>query len=144
MPWGDQFIGVLKTLHMLGLDNKEPVKVKDVLVAPRDVVAACLPDPAHLGESHVRKNLRGNLGEGFKDGKPRQVYIYQIADNQECMTKWGCQCVVAQTGFNPLLVGIYWNMDSGGQGCTRSGGLRSGTVYEQDGRIWFPVRAQRN
>ena len=27
---GDQFIGVLKTLHMLGLDNKEPIKVKEV------------------------------------------------------------------------------------------------------------------
>ena len=47
---GDQFIGVLKTLHMLGLDNKEQIKVKDVMVAPRDVVAACLPDPAHLGD----------------------------------------------------------------------------------------------
>jgi saccharopine dehydrogenase (NAD+, L-lysine-forming) len=42
---GDQFINVLKTLHMLGLDNKEPVKVKNVQVAPRDVVAACLPEP---------------------------------------------------------------------------------------------------
>jgi saccharopine dehydrogenase-like NADP-dependent oxidoreductase len=47
---GDMFIGVLKTLHMLGLDNKEAIRVKDVMVAPRDVVAACLPDPAHLGD----------------------------------------------------------------------------------------------
>src|SRR5688572_26943311 len=42
---GDQFIGVLKTLHLLGLDNKEKVRVKGIEVAPRDVVAACLPDP---------------------------------------------------------------------------------------------------
>jgi len=100
---GDQFIGVLKTLHMLGLDNKEPIKVKDVWVAPRDVVAACLPDPAHLGDRMFGKTCAGTWVKGIKDGKPRQVYLYQVADNQECMAKWGCQCVVAQTAFNAVI-----------------------------------------
>ena len=100
---GDLFIGVLKTLHMLGLDNKEPIKVKDVEVAPRDVVAACLPDPAHLGDRMFGQTVAGTWVKGVKDGKPRQVYIYQIADNEECMQKWGCQAVVAQTGFNPVI-----------------------------------------
>jgi saccharopine dehydrogenase (NAD+, L-lysine-forming) len=109
---GNQFIGVLKTLHMLGLDNKEPIKVKDVMVAPRDVVAACLPDPAHLGDHMFGKTCAGTWVKGLKDGKPRQVYLYQIADNQECMKKWGCQCVVAQTGFNPV---IGWDLLEHGQ-----------------------------
>ena len=100
---GDQFIDVLKTLHMLGLDNKEPIKVKDVMVAPRDVVAACLPDPAHLGDRMSGKTCAGTWVKGTKDGKPRQVYIYQIADNEECMKTWGCQAVVAQTAFNPVI-----------------------------------------
>lgn len=100
---GDQFIGVLKTLHMLGLDNKEPIKVKDVMVAPRDVVAACLPDPAHLGDHMFGKTCAGTWVKGTKDGKPRQVYIYQVADNEECMQKFGCQAVVAQTGFNAVI-----------------------------------------
>ncbi len=100
---GDQFIGVLKTLHMLGLDNKEPVKVKDVMVAPRDVVAACLPDPAHLGDRMSGKTCAGTWVKGVKNGKPRQVYIYQIADNEECMKSWGCQAVVAQTAFNSVI-----------------------------------------
>jgi saccharopine dehydrogenase-like NADP-dependent oxidoreductase len=100
---GDQFIGVLKTLHMLGLDNKEPIKVKDVMVSPRDVVAACLPDPAHLGDRMSGKTCAGTWVKGVKDGKPRQVYIYQIADNEECMKRWGCQAVVAQTAFNPVI-----------------------------------------
>jgi saccharopine dehydrogenase-like NADP-dependent oxidoreductase len=39
----------------------------------------------------------------MKDGKPRQVYIYQVADNEECMREWGCQAVVAQTAFNPVI-----------------------------------------
>ncbi|MCU0486067.1 MAG: saccharopine dehydrogenase NADP-binding domain-containing protein [Anaerolineales bacterium] len=100
---GDQFIGVLKTLHMLGLDNKEPIQVKDVRVAPRDVVAACLPDPAHLGDHMFGQTCAGTWVKGIKDGKPRQVYIYQIADNEECMQKFGCQAVVAQTAFNAVI-----------------------------------------
>jgi len=100
---GDQFIGVLKTLHMLGLDNKEPIKVKDVEVAPRDVVAACLPDPAHLGDLMEGKTCAGTWVKGVKDGKPRQVYLYQVADNKACMEKWGCQAVVAQTAFNAVI-----------------------------------------
>ena len=100
---GDQFIGVLKTLHMLGLDNKEKINVKGVQVAPRDVVAACLPDPAHLGDKMSGKTCAGTWVKGKKDGKAKQVYLYQVADNDECMKKWGCQSVVAQTAFNAVI-----------------------------------------
>jgi len=100
---GNQFIGVLKTLHMLGLDNKEKIKVKDVMVAPRDVVAACLPDPAHLGDKMSGKTCAGTWVKGKKDGKEKEVYLYQVADNEDCMTKWGCQAVVAQTAFNAVI-----------------------------------------
>ncbi len=100
---GDQFIGVLKTLHMLGLDNKEPIKVKNIEVAPRDVVAACLPDPAHLGDRMFGLTCAGTWVKGKKDGKPRQVYLYQVADNEECMKRLDCQSVVAQTAFNAVV-----------------------------------------
>jgi saccharopine dehydrogenase-like NADP-dependent oxidoreductase len=100
---GDQFIGVLKTLHMLGLDNKEKINVKGVQVAPRDVVAACLPDPAHLGDKMFGKTCAGTWVKGKKDGKNREVYIYQVADNEECMKRLGCQAVVAQTAFNAVI-----------------------------------------
>jgi saccharopine dehydrogenase (NAD+, L-lysine forming) len=100
---GDQFIGVLKTLHMLGLDNKEKIKVKGVEVAPRDVVAACLPDPAHLGDRMFGKTCAGTWIKGKKDGKSREVYLYQVADNEACMKRWGCQAVVAQTAFSAVI-----------------------------------------
>lgn len=100
---GDQFIGVLKTLHMLGLDNKEKINVKGVQVAPRDVVAACLPEPAHLGDKMHGKTCAGTWVKGWKDTKPREVYLYQVADNQDCMNTWGCQAVVAQTAFNAVI-----------------------------------------
>jgi len=100
---GDQFIGVLKTLHMLGLDNKEKINVKGVQVAPRDVVVACLPDPAHLGEKMSGKTCAGTWVKGIKNGKARQVYLYQVADNEQCMKRWGCQAVVAQTAFSAVI-----------------------------------------
>ncbi|NPV87255.1 MAG: ATP-binding protein [Anaerolineae bacterium] len=100
---GDQFINVLKTLHMLGLDNKEKINVKGVKVAPRDVVAACLPDPATLGDKMKGKTCAGTWVRGIKDGKKKEVYIYQVADNEECMRRWGCQAVVAQTAFNAVI-----------------------------------------
>ena len=100
---GDEFIDVLKTLHKLGLDNKDKIKVKGVEVAPRDVVAACLPDPAHLGDKMHGKTCAGTWVKGTKDGKKKEVYLYQVADNKECMDKWGCQAVVAQTAFNSVI-----------------------------------------
>lgn len=100
---GDRFIGVLKTLKMLGLDNKEKINVKGVMVAPRDVVAACLPDPAHLGDRMKGKTCAGLWVRGRKGGKMKEVYLYQIADNEECMKTWGCQAVVAQTAFSAVI-----------------------------------------
>jgi len=109
---GDQFIGVLKTLHMLGLDSKEKIKVKGLEVAPRDVVAACLPDPAHLGDKMHGKTCAGTWVKGTKDGQPREVYLYQVADNAQCMKRWGCQAVVAQTAFSAV---IGWDLLHHGQ-----------------------------
>jgi saccharopine dehydrogenase (NAD+, L-lysine-forming) len=100
---GDEFIGVLKTIKMLGLDNRFPIDVKGVQVAPRDVVAACLPDPAHLGGQMFGKTCAGTWVKGTKDGKPRQVYLYQVADNETCMKKYGVQAVVWQTAVNPVI-----------------------------------------
>ncbi len=108
---GDEFIRVLKTIKMLGLDNKEPINVKGVMVAPRDVVAACLPDPAHLGDKMFGKTCAGTWVKGIKDGKPRQVYIYQVADNETCMRKYGVQAVVWQTAVNPV---IAWDLLNSG------------------------------
>ncbi|MCS6992718.1 MAG: saccharopine dehydrogenase NADP-binding domain-containing protein [Anaerolineales bacterium] len=100
---GEKFINVLKTLHMLGLDRKEKINVKGVMVAPRDVVAACLPDPARLGDRMKGKTCAGTWVKGIKDGKPREVYLYQVADNEQCMKEWGCQAVVAQTAFSAVI-----------------------------------------
>lgn len=100
---GDEFISYLKMLHAIGLDNKQKIRVKGTEVAPRDVVAACLPNPSTLGDKMAGKTCAGTWVTGTKNGKRREVFIYQVADNKACMKKIGSQAVVAQTAFNPVI-----------------------------------------
>jgi saccharopine dehydrogenase-like NADP-dependent oxidoreductase len=101
---GDEFIEVLRTLHKLGLDSTTPVSVAGSSVSPRDVVAACLPNPATLGDQMKGRTCAGTLVTGTgKDGNPREVYLYQVADNEQCMREWGAQAVVWQTAVNPIV-----------------------------------------
>ncbi|HEX5828069.1 MAG TPA: saccharopine dehydrogenase C-terminal domain-containing protein [Candidatus Limnocylindrales bacterium] len=101
---GNEFIEVLKTLRKLGLDRTEPVMVKGVAVSPRDVVAACLPDPAGLGDRMHGKTCAGTWVTGIgKDGNPRQVYLYHVVDNAQTMGEYGAQAVVWQTAINPIV-----------------------------------------
>jgi saccharopine dehydrogenase (NAD+, L-lysine forming) len=101
---GDEFIEVLKALHKLGLDSKEKIPVRGVEVAPRDVVAAALPDPATLGDRMTGKTCAGTLVTGLgKDGSPRKTYLYHVADNEQTMREYGSQAVVWQTAINPVI-----------------------------------------
>ncbi|MCB1264906.1 MAG: saccharopine dehydrogenase NADP-binding domain-containing protein [Mycobacterium sp.] len=101
---GEEFIDVLKVLHKLGLDSTEKVRVSGVEVAPRDVVAACLPDPATLGPKMRGKTCAGLWVTGTgKDGLPRSTYLYHVVDNEWSMAEYGHQCVVWQTAINPVV-----------------------------------------
>ena len=101
---GDEFIGVLKTLHALGLDRTAPVRVKGVEVSPRDVVAAVLPDPATIGPRMTGKTCAGLYVTGTgTDGQPRRTYLYHVVDNEWSMANYGAQCVVWQTAINPVV-----------------------------------------
>lgn len=101
---GNEFIEVLKTLNKLGLDSTDPVSVRGVQVSPRDVVAACLPDPATLGPLMKGKTCAGVLVTGtLKDGSTGSRYLYHVADNEDTMARDDSQAVVWQTAVNPVI-----------------------------------------
>jgi len=101
---GEEFIGVLRTLQMLGLDSTTPIEVRGQRVAPRDVVAAALPDPALLGDRMRGRTCAGALVTGVGiDGAPRSTYLYQIVDNEWTMREYGHQAVVWQTAVHPVV-----------------------------------------
>jgi saccharopine dehydrogenase (NAD+, L-lysine-forming) len=101
---GAEFIGVLRTLHKLGLDSTDPVSVRGMQVAPRDVLAAALPDPATLGDRMSGRTCAGTwvTGTGL-DGKPRSTYLYHVVDNEYTMREYASQAVVWQTAINPVV-----------------------------------------
>lgn len=101
---GDEFIAVLRTLHKLGLDSTAPVPVGPVSVSPRDVVAACLPDPAGLGPRMTGQTCAGTWVRGVGlSGAPAEVYLYHVVDNEWSMREYGHQAVSWQTAINPVV-----------------------------------------
>ena len=100
---GRDFMEVLKMLNHLGLASAEPIDVKGVKIVPRDVVEACMPDPAQIGHLVRGKISVGAWVKGRKDNKPREVYLYQVSDNEACMRELGCQAVAAQTAVGPAI-----------------------------------------
>ena len=106
---GDEFIQVLETLHKLGLDRTDPVSVRGARVSPRDVVAACLPDPAGLGDQIEGRTCAGTWVTGTgKDAAgaptgPREVYLHHVVDNAETMGRDRAQAVVWQTAVGPVV-----------------------------------------
>ena len=101
---GDEFIDVLRTLHKLGLDSTDRVRVGGTEVSPRDVVAACLPDPATLGDRMSGLTCAGTWVTGIgPDGGSREVYLHHVVDNAWSMAEYGSQAVVWQTAVNPVV-----------------------------------------
>lgn len=101
---GNEFIEVLTVLHKLGLDSTTPIRVGGVEVSPRDVVAACLPDPAQLGDRMSGLTCAGTWVKGTgTNGAAREVYLYHVVDNAWSMSEFGSQSVVWQTAMNPVI-----------------------------------------
>lgn len=99
----DNLITALKVIDHLGLRSLKPVQVGNVKVVPRDVVAACAPQPKDIGTEMIGEMLVGVHCIGEKDGVRKEYFLYQNFDNQVSMEQWGSQAVVAQTGFGAAL-----------------------------------------
>ena len=101
---GNDFIEKLKTIHALGLSNKQKVKYRGMEIAPRDFLASLLPDPATIGPVMHGKTCAGAHVVGLnKEGKPYACYIYNVVDNEWSMKNYGDQAVVWQTAINPVI-----------------------------------------
>ena len=121
----EKLITALKVLDKLGLRSIKPVQIGDVSVIPRDVVAACAPQPKDIGDEMTGKMLVGVQCIGKKDGKDKEYFLYQPFDNQESTRRWGTQAVTAQTGFGAALA-----LELIGKGVWKEAGVYSPEYFD--------------
>jgi saccharopine dehydrogenase-like NADP-dependent oxidoreductase len=96
---------LLLNLEAVGMADKHTkIKVGDSEIAPRDFLVKVVPSPVDTAAGMRGKGCAGAWVTGTKDGKKRSVYIYQVADNQECVARYGTNSVVAQTAVGPVIM----------------------------------------
>jgi saccharopine dehydrogenase-like NADP-dependent oxidoreductase len=103
MGFGDHYINVFTVLKSIGLLSEQPVKLADGSeVVPLKVVKACLPDPASLAPEYTGKTCIGDFVKGQKDGKDREVFIYNVADHKDAYNEVGSQGISYTAGVPPV------------------------------------------
>ncbi len=103
MGFGDHYINVFSVLKNLGLLSEQPVKTAEGLeVVPLKVVKAVLPNPASLAPNYTGKTCIGNIVKGKKDGKEKEIFIYNVADHKEAYEEVGSQGISYTAGVPPV------------------------------------------
>lgn len=103
MGFGDHYINVFTVLKSIGLLSEQPVKLADGSeVVPLKVVKACLPDPSSLAPEYEGKTCIGDYVKGFKDGKEKTVFIYNVADHKDAYNEVGSQGISYTAGVPPV------------------------------------------
>ncbi|WP_137130361.1 saccharopine dehydrogenase family protein [Rhizobium sp. FY34] len=103
MGFGDHYINVFTVLKSIGLLSEQPVTLADGSeVVPLKVVKACLPDPSSLAPEYEGKTCIGDYVKGFKNGKEKTVFIYNVADHKEAYNEVGSQGISYTAGVPPV------------------------------------------
>ena len=107
MGFGAHYINVFTVLQSLGLLSEQPVKTAEGQeVVPLKVIKAVLPDPASLAPDYTGKTCIGDLVKGSRDGKPGEVFIYNVADHKEAYNEVGSQGISYTAGVPPVAAAI--------------------------------------
>ena len=107
MGFTDHYINCFTVLKNIGLLSEQPVTTAEGLeVVPLKVVKACLPDPASLAPGYTGKTCIGNLIKGRKDGREREIFIYNICDHKKCYEEVESQAISYTAGVPPAAAAV--------------------------------------
>ena len=104
MTFSDKYITHLRVLENVGMTSIEPIEFEGKQIVPLQFLKAVLPDPASLGARTKGKTNIGCIFKGFKDGKPRTYYVYNVCVHEECYAEVGSQAISYTTGV-PAMIG---------------------------------------
>jgi saccharopine dehydrogenase-like NADP-dependent oxidoreductase len=107
MGFGAHYINVFNVLQNIGLLSEKPVRTAEGLeVIPLKLVKAVLPDPSSLAPDYTGKTCIGDLVKGSLNGKPGEVFIYNVADHKEAFNEVGSQGISYTAGVPPVAAAI--------------------------------------
>jgi saccharopine dehydrogenase-like NADP-dependent oxidoreductase len=107
MGFGDHYINVFTVLTNLGLTSEKPViTAEGVKVVPLKLLKAILPDPLSLAPNYTGKTCIGNYVKGVKDGKKKEIFIYNTCDHAACYKEVESQAISYTAGVPPAAAAI--------------------------------------
>ncbi|MBI4396846.1 MAG: saccharopine dehydrogenase family protein [Elusimicrobia bacterium] len=107
MGFSDHYINCFNVLKNIGLLSEKPVRTAEGLeVVPLKVLKACLPDPLSLAPNYSGYTCIGNLVKGEKDGKYKEVFIYNTCDHAACYREVESQAISYTAGVPPAAAAI--------------------------------------
>ena len=115
MTFGESYLRHLRCLENVGMTSIEPINFQGYQIIPLQFLQAVLPNPASLGSRTKGKTNIGCIFHGTKDGKPKDYYLYNVCDHEECYKEVGSQAVAYTTGV-PAMIGAMllvtgkWNL----------------------------------
>ena len=104
MTFGESYLRHLRCLENVGMTSIEPIEFQGHKIIPLQFLQAVLPNPASLGSRTKGKTNIGCIFYGTKDGKPKDYYLYNVCDHEECYREVGSQAVAYTTGV-PAMIG---------------------------------------
>jgi saccharopine dehydrogenase-like NADP-dependent oxidoreductase len=107
MGFGDHYITVFTVLRTLGLLSHKPISVGNGhQVIPLKLVKALLPDPMTLAQNYTGKTCIGVFVKGWKDGKRREIFLYNVADHAVCFKEVGSQAISYTAGIPAVVAAM--------------------------------------
>lgn len=99
MGFSDHYIQVFTVLKQLGLLSIHPVNLPDGrAVVPLQLVKAVLPDPSSLAPTYTGLTCIGDKVRGISQGRPRELFIYNVCDHAACFREVGSQAISYTAG----------------------------------------------
>jgi carboxynorspermidine synthase len=109
MGFGERYLTYFNVMRDIGLLSPNPITLPDGReVQPLHVLKALLPDPTSLAPGYKGNTCIGTWVQGKKQGKPRSVFLYNIADHEIAYRDVEHQAISYTTGVPAITAAIQY------------------------------------
>ena len=103
MTFGQSYLTHMKCLENVGMLSTKPVMYEGREIVPLKFLKTVMPDPSGLGPRTKGKTNIGCIFSGYKDGRKRNLYIYNVCDHEASYREIGSQAVSYTAGVPAMI-----------------------------------------